>query len=475
MYPELGLYIDGEWLRTTRATMPVVNPATGQPIGALPTATTDDLDAAIEAAERGFAVWRNKSAYDRGRILKGTADLLRERAGSIARILTLEQGKTVTEALGEVQASADIIEWYGEEGRRVYGRIVPSRAAGLRQMVVHEPVGVAAAFTPWNFPALTPARKIGGALGAGCALILKPSEETPGTAIEVARAFADAGLPAGVLNLVFGSPDHISRHLIAAAAVRKISFTGSTNVGKQLMGLAAQHVKRTTMELGGHAPVIVCADADVQRTATLVAQYKYRNAGQVCISPTRFYVHESILSPFVDAFVSYAKQLKLGNGLDDGVTMGPLANGRRVEAMERLVSDAKSHGASVRTGGNRHGRQGYFFEPTVLTEVTDSALIMREEPFGPVAPVVPFHSLEEAIERANSLPVGLAAFAFTRSNSEAALLGNALKSGMVGLNTFAISQAETPFGGIAESGHGHEGGTEGLHAYLDVKLIAHGS
>jgi succinate-semialdehyde dehydrogenase / glutarate-semialdehyde dehydrogenase len=472
MYANLQLFIDGQWIDGGgRAGEDVINPATEKPLAHLPHASVADIDRALEAAKKGFAVWRAVSAYDRAKIMRKAADLMRERHDAISKTLVQEEGKAYPEARAEVITSADIIEWYAEEGRRAYGRVVPGRGK-LRQIVIQEPVGIVAAFTPWNFPALTPARKIGGALAAGCSLILKASEETPGTCVEMVRCFADAGLPAGVLNLVFGVPAKISEHLIAKDEVRKISFTGSIPVGKHLAALAAKGMKRATMELGGHSPVVVFADADPEKSADTIAGFKYRNAGQVCISPTRFYVQEQVYDRFLARFTEYAKGLKLGDGLEKGVTMGPLANARRIDAMDSFVRDAKDRGGKIVTGGQRRGNQGYFFEPTVITEVPDDAKIMTQEPFGPLAPVVTFKTLDEVVERANSLPYGLAAYAFTGSAHTANMIGDALQSGMVGVNSIAVSTPETPFGGIKESGYGSEGGLEGLQAYLNTKFIS---
>jgi len=472
MYTDLALYIDGEWLSGGgRDSEQVINPATEKPLATLPHASKADLDRALAAAEKGFKIWRNTSAYERSRILGRAADLIRERQEKIARILTMEEGKPLAEARGEVATSADIIEWYGEEGRRAYGRIVPGRTPNVRQMVVQEPVGPVAAFTPWNFPGVTPARKIGGALGAGCSLIIKASEETPGTCVEFVRALADAGLPAGVLNLVFGVPSRISEYLIPSDIIRKISFTGSVPVGKHLTKLAAEGMKRVTMELGGHSPVVVFEDADPEKSAEIAVAGKFRNAGQVCISPTRFYVQESIHDRFAKHFADCAKALKLGDGLADGTKMGPLANPRRLDAMEGFVADAKKRGAEIRTGGTRRGNQGFFFEPTVISNIPDDARLMTEEPFGPMAPITPFRSFDEVVERANSLPFGLAAYAFTNSTKTANAIADALESGMVGINSYAISTPETPFGGVKESGYGHEGGLEGLEVYTNRKLV----
>ena len=453
MYGELGLFIDGAWKKNGGGKgEDVINPATEKPLAHLPHASKADLDEALESAKKGFAVWRATSAYDRCKIMHKAADLMRERHDAIAKIMVLEQGKPYAEARGEVIVSADIIDWYAEEGRRSYGRIVPGRAKGVRQLVVQEPIGVVAAFTPWNFPVLTPARKVGGALAAGCSLILKASEETPGACVEMVRCFVDAGLPKGVLHLVFGVPAEVSEHLMAKDAVRKISFTGSIPVGKHLAALAAKGMKRTTMELGGHSPVVVFADADPEKAADTIAAFKYRNAGQVCISPTRFYVQEDVYPRFLKRFTEYANGVKLGDGLEKTTTMGPLANARRLDAMDAIVADAKSRGGKIQTGGERGGNQGFFYKPTVITDVPDDSKIMTQEPFGPVAPIVTFKSFDEVVERANSLEFGLAAYAFTTSSTTAAAIGDALDSGMVGVNSVAISTPETPFGGVKEFG-----------------------
>jgi succinate-semialdehyde dehydrogenase/glutarate-semialdehyde dehydrogenase len=473
MYSDLKLFIDGQWLNGEgRKGEDVINPATGKVLAHLPHASKADLDAALAAAQKGFQVWKNTSAYDRAKIMRKAADLVRERHDHISKVMTQEQGKPYVESRGEVLTSADIIDWYAEEGRRAYGRIVPGRVKGVRQIVTQEPVGVVAAFTPWNFPTLTPVRKIAGALAAGCSIIIKASEETPGGCVELVKCFADAGLPAGVLNLVFGVPAEVSEHLIPSDIVRKVSFTGSIPVGKHLAALTGKHMKRATMELGGHSPVMVFDDADPEKAADTIAAFKYRNAGQVCISPTRFYVQEKGYNKFVARFTEYAKGLKLGDGLEKETTLGPLANPRRLDAMESFVNDAKARGGKIQTGGNRHGNQGFFFEPTVITDLPDDAKIMTEEPFGPVAPIVSFKTFDEVVERANSLQFGLAAYAFTTSASQAQAIGDAIQSGMVGVNSVGISTPETPFGGIKESGYGSEGGIEGLQAYMNTKFIS---
>ena len=472
-YADLKLFIGGEWVGGEgRVMQPVINPATEEVIGQLPHASKADLDRALEAAQRSFPTWRAKPPHERGKILRRAAELLRERTETIARIATIEEGKALSETRWEVALSAEILEWYAEEGRRAYGRVLPQRASGVRMTVMKEPVGPVAAFAPWNFPIGNPARKIGAALGAGCPCILKPAEEAPGSALEVARALADAGLPAGVLSVVFGVPAEVSAYLLASPIIRAISFTGSIPVGKQLMKLAAEGMKRTTMELGGHAPVLVFDDVDVEHVLDQSVFSKYRNAGQVCVSPTRFYVHEKIYGRFLDGFTSRARALKVGNGLGEGTQMGPLAHDRRLESMETLLRDARKNGARFQTGGARITGSGYFWQPTVLADVPNTARIMNEEPFGPVAILNPFSEFESAIQQANRLPYGLAAYAFTRSARNVNLLGEQIEAGMIGINSYAISVPESPFGGVKESGHGSEEGIEGLDACLVTKFVS---
>jgi succinate-semialdehyde dehydrogenase/glutarate-semialdehyde dehydrogenase len=473
MYTDLKLYIDGQWLNgSDRKTEDVVNPATGKVLGKLPHASKADLDAALAAADKGFKVWKAMSAYDRANIMRKAANLLRERADHVGTVMTMEQGKPYPEARIEALTSADIIDWYAEEGRRAYGRIVPGRVKGVRQIVVQEPVGVVAAFTPWNFPTLTPVRKIAGALAAGCSIVIKASEETPAGCVELVKCFAEAGVPAGVINMVFGVPAEVSEHLIASDIVKKVSFTGSIPVGKLLAGLAAKGMKKVTMELGGHSPVIVFGDADPEKSADTIAAFKYRNAGQVCISPTRFYVQENNYNKFVARFTEYAKGLKLGDGLEKDTKMGPLANPRRLDAMESIMQDSKTRGGKVAAGGSRNGNQGFFFQPTVITDLPDDSKLMTVEPFGPIAPIVPFKTFDEVIERANSLEYGLASYVFTSSSATANAVGDAIQAGMVGINSVAVSTPETPFGGVKESGYGSEGGIEGLEAYMNTKFIS---
>lgn len=470
-YGKLQLYIDGQWLDGGKDGEDVINPATGKALGRLPHASTADLDRALEAAKKGFAVWRKVSPYERSKIMRKAADLLRERRDAIATEMSMDQGKVLAESKIEIGLAPDHIDWYAEEGRRTYGRVIPGRAEGVMQFAAREPVGPVAAFTPWNFPMNQAVRKVAASLAAGCSIILKGPEETPSACVALVRAFHDAGLPAGVLNLVFGVPAKVSEHLIPSPIIRKISFTGSVPVGKHLAAMAGKYMKRATMELGGHSPVVIFDDVDPAKVASIIGPFKYRNAGQVCISPTRFFVHEAVHDKFVANFAEYTKGLKVGEGLDPNSKMGPMANPRRIDAMETFVADAAQKGAKVQTGGKRIGNQGYFFEPTVLTDVPDEARAMNEEPFGPLALVQRFSSFDDVVTRANKLPFGLAAYAFTRSAKTAAAIGEAIETGMITINHLGLALPEVPFGGVKDSGYGHEGGIEGLDAYLTTKFI----
>ena len=467
---ELKLFIDGAWKSGEgREAHSVVNPVDARPIAELPFATKADLDEALAASERTWPEWRSTDAERRGAILHKAAQLLRERAEHVGRIMTQEQGKPLAEARSEVLASAQLFDWYAEDAKRDYGRTLV-RPAGQVSRVIRQPVGPVATFSPWNFPVYLLAKKVAAALAAGCTVISRPPHETPGCCTELFRALADAGIPAGVAQLVHGDADLISRTLIASRVIRKVSFTGSTNVGKHLMRLCADSMTRVTMELGGHAPVLIFDDCDLAKTLDMVVPQKFRNAGQVCVSPTRFYVQSGIYDAFVKGFAERTARVKVGDGLEDGVKMGPLANSRRPDAIETLVQDAKTKGARVLAGGER-GKSGFFFQPTLLADVPNEAKIMNDEPFGPVAVSRPFDTFEEAIEQANRLPYGLAAFAFTDNGRRANLIGDLVESGMVGINTFAISGADTPFGGVKDSGFGSEGGKEGLESYQVVKAI----
>lgn len=472
-YPPLQMFIGGAWTNgSSGRTMPVLNPATEETLADVPIASTEDLNASLEAARDGFDVWRNTPIAERTEVLHRAADLLVERSADMGRVMTLEEGKALPEARGEVSRVAGSLRWHADDARRAYGRVIPTgddRVLTVRR----EPIGPVAAFTPWNFPAGSPMRKISAALSAGCSIVIKASEETPGTACEVVRCFEDAGLPAGVLNLVFGDPPMVSDHLIDSPITRLVAFTGSVPVGKLLAEKAGAQMKPCLMELGGHAPVIVCDDADPRVAAEKAAMSKYVNAGQVCTSPTRFIVHESVYDDFLDEFVRRSEAVPVGDGLEEGVKMGPLANSRRLDAMERLVGDAVDRGAKVLCGGERLDRPGYFFPPTVLEDVPLEADLMNEEPFGPIVPVISFSDLDDALEIANSLPYGLAAYGFTRSAATAEKMIQGFEAGILSINHCRGSVHEAPSGGYKDSGYGREGGPEGLDSYLVTKRVDH--
>lgn len=468
----IPMLIGGEWVEgATGATIPVINPATEEVIANLAHAAPADLDRALDAADRAWRSWKDTTAAHRAEVLARAAQLIRERQDEIARILTAENGKSLAEAAGEVGFCADAVLWYAEEAKRAYGRVVPARATDVRQLVLREPVGVALGFAAWNFPGGNVALKMAAALAAGCSIIVKPSDETPATAIAIGRCFVDAGVPAGALNIVHGVPPEVSEHLIASPIPRKVSLTGSTPVGKLLQRMAADTMKRCTMELGGHAPVLVFADADLDNAVERLVAAKFRNAGQVCTSPTRFFVHRDIFDRFVDAFVERSRQVVVGNGAE-GAQMGPMITEKRREAIASLVADAVERGAELRLGGEALEGPGYFYAPTVLANVPDDARLMHEEPFGPVAAFVPFDDFDAVIARANALPYGLAAYVFSQSPGTIARASAALEAGAVGINHTSVHEAETPFGGIKESGYGAESGMEGLDAYLRTKMVS---
>ncbi|MGV1873552.1 NAD-dependent succinate-semialdehyde dehydrogenase [Agrobacterium rosae] len=472
-YPDIKLLINGEWRDALSGkTIAVSDPATDEILGQIAHAEKADLDLALDAADKGFKVWRETSAYERSKIMRKAADLLRERKDTIAWLMTREQGKPLAQSAMEVMGAADTIDWFAEEARRTYGQVIPARATGVSQLAIKVPVGPVAAFTPWNFPINQIVRKLSAALAAGCSIIVKAPEETPASPAELIRAFVDAGVPAGVVNLVYGVPSEISEYLIPHPVIRKISFTGSTPIGKHLAALAGKHMKRATMELGGHAPVMIFDDANIEKAVEIMAMSKFRNAGQVCVAPTRFLVQEGVASQFLDGFVKAAEAVKVGNGLEDGITMGPLANERRIPAMEALIQDAVTHGAELKTGGKRIGNKGNFFEPTVLANVPTSAKIMNDEPFGPVAIVNTFKSFDDAISEANRLPFGLASFAFTGSVKTAHELGRQVEAGMLTINHNGLALPEVPFGGIKDSGYGTEGGSEAVGAYLETRFVS---
>lgn len=472
-YDPLYLFIDGCWLDAgLRDTAAVVNPATHAVLGRLPLANLSDLDRALRAAEQAFTLWRRTAPAERARILKAGAELMRERSEHIATLMTLEEGKPLAESRDEVLRAADYFEWFAEEARRIDGRVVPANRPGVLQLVKREPIGPVAAFTPWNFPAITPARKLSAALAAGCSVIIKPGEESPATALALARALDDAGLPKGVLQVVFGRPDEVSAHLIASPVIRKVAFTGSMPVGRLLAGRAAAGVKPITLELGGHGPVLVFEDADLEAAAVGGATNRFRGTGQICISSTRFLVQRKVYEQFTERFVAATRALVVGDGLDAATQVGPLANARQLDKMTSLVEDAVRQGARLLTGGHRIDGPGYFFAPTVLADVPLSARIMHEEPFGPIAVLLPFDGLEDALEEANRLPYGLSAYAFTTNARTAIDVADRLEAGMIGVNQYRIVATELPFGGIKESGIGSEGGAEGIHHYLVNKFVS---
>ena len=474
MYEKLALYIDGVFIEAEgRKTEPVLNPASGEVLGQLPHASREDLDRALAAAQKAFETWKKTSPLERSAILRKVAQLARERAESIGRNITLDQGKPLAESVGEVMVCAEHAEWHAEEARRIYGRVIPPRRHDVRQFVLREPVGVCAAFTPWNFPFNQAIRKMVSALGAGCTLVLKGPETAPSAVVALARLFHDAGLPKGCLNIVWGVPAEISEYLIKSPIVRKVSFTGSIPVGKQLAAMAGAHMKRGTWELGGHSPVLVFDDANVDQAATTLAKLKIRNAGQVCVSPSRFYVQSKVYDRFAAKFIETMKSINVGNGLEKTTVMGPLAHARRVDVMQAFVEDAVTHGGEIVMGGARLKTAGNFFPPTVILGLPDHAKLMTDEPFGPIAPLVPFTDPEDAVRRANSLPYGLSAYVFTESLKTATYASNAIESGMININHFGSALSETPFGGVKESGIGSEGGTETFDGYLVTKFVTH--
>jgi len=473
MYEEYGLYIDGGWRPAISGdTYPTINPATEEPIGNAPAAEAADAEAAIASATRGLAVWRATHPFERAKVLRKIAALIGERTEAIARMIAIEVGKPLAQARREVGGSVEQFEWYAEEAKRIYGEILPSRTPDGKIVVEYQPVGIVATYTAWNFPAVLLARKLAPALAAGCSAICRPADETPGTAMLLVQCCHDAGLPAGVVNLLTGKPADISPTLMASPEVRKISLTGSTRVGREVLAAAAQTVKRVSMELGGHSPVIVDDTVDIDQVVDTIVPVKFGNSGQICVSPTRFYVHESKEAAFAKRFADGAKSLKLGNPLDAATQMGPLATKKRRDEIEALAERTKSEGAETVTGGHRPSglNRGYYFEPTVFRHVADGATIMNHEPFGPLVPITTYRDFDEAIERANSLEYGLAAYVFTKSQKRAQEASARLESGMVGINVLNFSGADAPFGGIKQSGFGREGGSQGIKDYLNIKL-----
>jgi succinate-semialdehyde dehydrogenase/glutarate-semialdehyde dehydrogenase len=468
---EIKLLIDGEWRAGSGPRIPVLNPATGEPFAEITGATQADLDAALDAAERGFEIWRDVSAFDRCKVLRKAADLLRERSEDVAAALSQEQGKPLAQAKMELVLSADTIDFFAEECRRTYGKVIPGRTPGQQLMSLREPIGPVAAFTPWNFPVLQAVRKVSPALATGCSVILKAPEDTPASCAMLVQIFLDAGLPAPVLSLVYGNPPEISEYLIPHRVIRKVSFTGSTAVGKHLAAMAGAHMKRITMELGGHAPAVVFDDADPAQALQLISGAKFYNSGQVCISPTRVMVHDRHFDQFVDGFVAAAKALKVGPGNDPASGMGPLVNQKRLDDVSAIVSEAVADGATLRTGGKRIGNEGFFFEPTVLTDVPVDARIMNDEPFGPVALINRFSDDDEVMAEMNRLDYGLATYAYTRDADRIQRLSRRAETGMLAINSQSVSFVEAPFGGVKDSGYGSESGAEAMDSYLNVKQV----
>lgn len=474
MFAKYGILIDNVWgpARDGKS-MPVYSPATEEQIGAVPLAGSDDVAAVLESAARGFQTWRAMPAWHRAKIIRRAADLIRERVEDIARVMSVETGKPLAEARGETNGTADQFEWYSEEAKRVYGQIIPGRAANQRMTVTYQPVGVCLSLSAWNFPAMLPSRKIAAALAAGCSVVARPASEAPGSCFKIAEALIDAGTPPGAITVITGSASALAAELIASPVIRKVSLTGSVAVGKKVLAQCAEGIKRASMELGGHAPVIVHRDADPVATAQAAAMAKFRNSGQVCISPTRFYVHNSLKQPFENAFVDFTRTLVVGDGLKDGVTMGPMIRAAAVDTALEFVQDAVDRGGRLLHGGRRpaHLNKGHFIEPTVIADVPDDARIMVEEPFAPIAPLTTFEDEDEVIERANALPFGLASYVFSNDSERAERTAERLEAGMVGINEMLLAAAEAPFGGIKESGYGREGGSLGIKDYLEPKYI----
>jgi succinate-semialdehyde dehydrogenase/glutarate-semialdehyde dehydrogenase len=466
------LFIDGCWTSSSSERhLDVINPANGEVEGSVAHANKDDMDRALAAAERGFEIWRKTSVFERSKIIRAAATLVRSRAHSIAPLIVAQAGKPLAEAKAELASAADVLDWFSEEARRTYGRVITPRFANVTQSVVKEPVGPVVGFTPWNFPVAQIVRKVGPALAAGCSIIIKGPEEAPAAPVEFFKCLHDAGVPAGVIGLLFGTPAEISSYLIPHPTIRKISFTGSVQVGKHLAAMAGAHMKRATMELGGHAPVIITAGVNLQQAADVLLPTKFRHAGQACVAPTRFLIERSIYREFIDLFKAKCESLVIGNGTDEKTTLGPVNSARRVEALEAYVGDALEKGATLECGGSRIGDKGYFFAPTILSDMTTDMRIMNEEPFGPIALMMAFDNVDDAISEANRLPFGLAAYAWTSNLSIANKISRGVESGMISMNHFGLAIPETPYGGIKDSGIGSEGGMEAIEAYLNTKFV----
>ena len=473
MLTKRRLFINGQWCEGSLGeTRDVINPATESAVALVCRASEADLERALDSTQAGFNIWSQTSAWERSKILTRCARTIEDRIPFLAKVMTLEQGKPLTESRGELDRTVDVFDWCAGEAIRAYGRLLPQRQRGYRQTTIQEPIGPVVGFSPWNFPAVMFGRKIAAALGAGCSIIVKPSEEAPGVAEGIVKACQDAGVPDGVLNLVFGNSAMVSDQLIRSTITTKVSLTGSVAVGKQLSKLAGEYLKPVTMELGGHAPVLVFGDVDVEKAADMTAAFKYRNAGQVCLGVSRIYVHDSIYQEFLSRFTDRVNALRIGDGMQDGITMGPLANTRGVQHMEQIMSDVQARGGKTVTGGERQGNQGHFFRPTVVTDLPHDAKLMTDEPFGPIAPILPFSTYDEAVTYANGLNLGLAAYAFTRSLDIATNIADDLEAGWIGVNNFSPALAEAPFGGVKDSGIGYEGGPEGFNSYCKTKFVS---
>ena len=472
MYSKFGQFIDGKWQPSEKnETYEVINPATEEVIGKASKATPADVEKALKSAEKGFAVWRNTPPWQRSYVIRKIADLMRKKSEVLAKWLTLEVGKPLAEARGEISGAADIFEWNAEETKRIYGQTVESRFENTRVHVYYQPVGVVAALVPWNFPIVLASRKISTALAAGCSVICKPDVITPGCVMEIMDIIKEAGVPPGVANLLSGDPAAISSQLISSDIVKKVSITGSTRVGKLILKQAADKVQRVTMELSGHSPFIVFDDVDIKKVVDMAITAKFRNSGQVCISPSRFYIHENKKDAFTKLFVEKTIKLKIGNGLDENVQLGPMTTKKRLNEIEELVEKTKKEGAKVLCGGKRPAdfNKGYFYEPTVFDNVTDDFTIMRQEPFGPLAPITTFKDFDEVIERSNKHELGLASYIYTNSMEKAHKTSELMETGVVAVNTPVVAVAEAPFGGIKQTGYGREGGTMGIKDYLNIK------
>ncbi|NDA22171.1 MAG: NAD-dependent succinate-semialdehyde dehydrogenase [Proteobacteria bacterium] len=472
MYEKFGQFINGKWQKSeNNETYDVINPATEEIIGKASKAGRGDVDKALKSAEAGLKVWRNTPPWQRSYIIRKIADKIREKQEVLAKWLTLEVGKPLSEGTGEAGGAADIFEWNAEETKRIYGQTVESRFPDTRVHVYYQPVGVVAALVPWNFPLILASRKISTALAAGCSVICKPDVITPGTVMELVDICKECGVPEGVVNLLSGDPASISEQLIESDIVKKVSITGSTRVGKLILKKAADKVQRVTMELSGHSPFIVFEDSNIDKVADMAITAKFRNNGQVCISPNRFYIQESKKDEFVTKFIERAKKLKIGNGMDSDVQLGPLTTSKRLSEIEELVETTKKEGAKILLGGKRPSgfNKGYFYEPTVFDDVKDNFTIMKQEPFGPLVPVLSFKNFDEVIERANDNDLGLCSYIYTNSMEQAHRASELMETGCVAVNTAAVAVAEAPFGGIKQTGYGREGGSMAIKDYLNIK------